>query len=107
MQHLTPPIYSHNKVLLTTYCRGLLLSKRQQTRLKLQFGSVFSYQGKNVSFFSICGIAPVLLNQIFAFIGPTEAFKNACGGAFLSKIISNSLKILLKMSSFTYIFQRF
>ena len=35
VQHLTSPIYSHKKVLLTIYRGGLLLSKRQQTRLKL------------------------------------------------------------------------
>ena len=75
--------------------------------LKLQFRSVLSRQNF-FFFFSICGIAPVLLNQMFAFIGAIEAFKNACGGAFFSKVISNSPKILLKMSSFTYIyFQRF
>ena len=71
--------------------------------LKLQFRSVLSRQNF-FFFFSICGIAPVLLNQMFAFIGAIEAFKNACGGAFFSKVISNSPKILLKMSSFTYIY---
>ena len=66
-----------------------------------------SYHGKNFSFFfPICGIVPVLLNQIFAFTGAIEAFKNACGGAYFSKVIGNSPKILLKMSSFTYIFSK-
>ena len=97
MQHLTPPIYSHNEILLTINCGGLLHSKQQQTRLKPQFGSLFLPRQEFFFlyfffFFSIWGIAPVLLNHIFAFIGAIKTFQNACG-SFFSKVIGNSLKL--------------
>ena len=84
VQHLTSPIYSHKKVLLTIYRGGLLLSKRQQTRLKLQFGSVFPYQGKNFSFFLNLRDCPCSFKLNF------YIYWSNCGGALFSKFTSNS-----------------